>query len=68
MTTKKFNIDGMSCNHCVLGIKKALEVFNPADLKVEIGKAMVTFDEAEVNEQDLINAIEDEGYKVKSHE
>lgn len=68
MTTKEFKIEGMSCNHCVMGVTKALQVFNPADLKVEIGKAVVTFDEATVTEKDLATAIEEEGYKVHSRE
>ena len=64
MTTKEFKIEGMSCNHCVIGVTKALQEFNPADLKVEIGKAVVTFDEKNINENDLTKAIEEDGYKV----
>lgn len=64
MTTKEFKIEGMSCNHCVIGVTKALQAFNPADLKVEIGKAVVTFDESQTNEKDLAAAIQEEGYKV----
>jgi len=64
MTTKEFKIEGMSCNHCVIGVTKALQVFNPADLKVEIGKAVVTFDENKTSEKEMANAIEEEGYKV----
>ena len=64
MTTKEFNIEGMSCNHCVIGVTKALQEFKPTDLKVEIGKAVITFDETNVNENDLAKAIEEDGYKV----
>ena len=64
MTTKEFKIEGMSCNHCVIGVKNALKEFNLAELNVEIGKAVVTYDEANTNESDLANAIEEEGYKV----
>ena len=55
MTTKEFKIEGMSCNHCVMGVTKALQVFNPADLKVEIGKAVVTFDEATRFRKNILN-------------
>ena len=64
MTTKEFQIDGMTCGHCVMGVTKALKEFSPDDLKVQIGKAEVTFDETKINENELVTAIEDEGYKV----
>ena len=64
MTTKEFQIEGMNCGHCVMGVTKALKGFNPIDLKVEIGKAEITFDESKIDENDLVSAIEEEGYKV----
>ena len=66
MTTKEFKIEGMSCNHCVMAVKNALKEFDPSELNVEIGKAVVTFDEKEVTEKELTAAIEEEGYKVRS--
>lgn len=64
MTTKEFKIDGMSCNHCVMAVKNALNEFNPSELNVEIGKAVVSFDENKTTEKELAAAIEEEGYKV----
>ncbi len=64
MTTKEFQIDGMTCGHCVMGVTKALKEFNLADVKVQIGKAEVTYDETKTDENDLVTAIEEEGYKV----
>lgn len=64
MITKEFKIEGMSCGHCVMSVTNALKEFNPADVKVEIGKASVTFDEKGTTENELIKAIEAEGYKV----
>ena len=64
MTTKEFKIDGMSCNHCVMAVKNALKELNPSELNVEIGKAVVSYDEGKTTEKELIAAIEEEGYKV----
>jgi copper chaperone CopZ len=64
MATKEFKIDGMSCNHCVMAVKNALKEFNPTELNVEIGKAVVSFDDNKTNEKELAAAIEEEGYKV----
>ena len=63
---KIFNIDGMSCNHCVLSVEKALIKLKPNHLKVEIGSAEVEFDENKITEQEIIDSIESEGYKVQN--
>lgn len=66
MTSKKIQISGMSCHHCVMAINKELEKLQLADKKVEIGSAEVTFDESKVSEKEIISAIEEAGYKVKA--
>ena len=64
MTTKEFKIEGMSCNHCVMAVKNALKEFNPSELNVEIGKAVISYNENKNSEKELAAAIEEEGYKV----
>jgi copper chaperone len=64
MTTKELQIEGMTCGHCVMVVTKALKELNLADVKVKIGKAEVTYDETRTDENDLVSAIEEEGYKV----
>ncbi len=60
------NIDGMSCQHCVGRVKKAIEgLAGISDLSVEVGKATVTFDEAKIQQADIENAIAKVGYKIK---
>ncbi len=57
-------ISGMSCNHCVMGVKKALSaVPGLENLDVKIGEARFegNADIAKVKE-----AIEEEGYEVVS--
>lgn len=66
MTTKKFNISGMSCHHCVMAVNKELEKLQISEKKVEIGSAEITFDETKVAEKDIVSAIEEAGYKVEN--
>ncbi len=64
MVTREFKIEGMSCNHCVMAVEKELSKLELTDKKVEIGKAVLTYDETKVNEQKVAQAIEEAGYKV----
>ncbi|GIK61201.1 MAG: heavy-metal-associated domain-containing protein [Ignavibacteriota bacterium] len=61
---KIFKIEGMSCHHCVMAVQKNLEKLNLEKIKVQIGSADVEFDEQKINENQIIKAIEDAGYKV----
>ncbi len=67
MTKKELKIEGMSCGHCVMAVKKELSKLQ--DVKVEdvqIGGAKVQYDENKVSEKDLENAVEEAGYKITS--
>lgn len=57
-------IDGMNCHHCVKAVEKALSVYNLENLKVEIGRVSFS-NNNNVDINKVIEAIEDEGYKVK---
>lgn len=60
------NIEGMSCQHCVMRAKKAIEgLAGIASLTVEVGNAKVTFDETKIQQRDIENAIVKAGYKIK---
>ena len=61
---KEYKIDGMSCNHCVMAVQKTLSEINLIQFEVRIGSAKVEFNEIEINEEAIIRAIEDAGYKV----
>jgi copper chaperone CopZ len=64
MTTQEFKIEGMSCGHCVMAVKKELSKLNLESADVEIGSAKVNFDETKVNSSAIENAITEAGYKV----
>jgi len=61
---KEYKIEGMSCGHCVMAVKKELAKLNLAETEVEIGSAKVTFNETEVNSSEIENAISKAGYRV----
>ena len=66
MSAKTIEIDGMSCQHCVMAVKKGLEALDGvSEADVEIGKASVTYDESKVQDSDLNDAIVQTGFKIK---
>ena len=67
MKTQELIIEGMSCGHCVMHVKKELGKVNGLTIEsVEIGKARVQIDEKAVSADRLAKAIEDAGYKLIS--
>ena len=59
-------IEGMSCQHCVMSVKKALEsISGVSSVDVTIGNAKVTFDASKTNRDDITKAVVNAGYKVK---
>jgi copper ion binding protein len=65
MEEATIKIEGMSCQHCVMRVKKAFETLpGIAELDVQIGTANVKYDESMVKQEDLEAAIEAAGYEV----
>lgn len=64
MTT--INISGMSCNHCVMAVTRALEeVDGIVDIKVDFAKGEATFNEVIPVDMDTVKEkIKDAGYEV----
>ncbi len=67
MASADIKIEGMSCQHCVMAVKKAVDALEGVSSSdVEIGKVGVQFDEAKVSQADIEAAIVNAGYKVVS--
>jgi len=64
MTTVK--IKGMSCNHCVMAVTKALmEIDGVKGVEVDLTKGEATFDEATPVDMDMVRAqIKKAGYDI----
>ena len=63
MTEKRIAIQGMSCNHCVMAVKK--ELMKLPDLQVrevQIGSVSVAYDESKVTPTQILTAITEAGY------
>ena len=63
MSRMNLKIDGMSCGHCVISVRKALEgVQGVAVQNVEVGAATVEYDPGETTPENIIQAIREAGY------
>ena len=69
MTEQTIRIKGMTCNHCVMSVRRALAALDAVDVEdVQIGKAVVRFDGSDEKQQQIDTAIENAGYSVSAHE
>lgn len=59
-----FQVQGMSCGHCVQAVTQAVKNIDPqADVKVELASGRVEVQSAQ-DRDTLVRAITDEGYTV----
>lgn len=65
MTTTTLTIEGMTCQHCIRSIERALAKIDGVTVDaVEIGSATITYDEAIVNTERFAEALENAGYAL----
>jgi len=65
MTDWTLTIEGMSCQHCVMRVKKAIDALQGvAKSDVAIGRAVVSVDGSKVKKEDIIESIEKAGYRI----
>ncbi|UOQ45759.1 copper chaperone CopZ [Halobacillus salinarum] len=66
---KTLNVQGMTCGHCESAVKGALNELNgvqAVEVHLDSGKVDVTYSEEKVNQDDMKEAIEEQGYDVVS--
>ena len=67
MVKKELLIDGMSCQHCVMHVKKGLERVSGIKVHdVQIGRAKIEYDDSTVTEKILADAVQEAGYTLTS--
>ena len=66
MTELSYKINGMSCGHCVMAVKKELSKLNLESVEVAIGSAKVKFDESKVEATAVEKAIIEAGFSIKT--
>lgn len=63
MSRVTIEIDGMSCQHCVNAVSKALSTVPGAKVEgVSIGSADVSYDDSKADIEALLDAVADAGY------
>jgi len=65
---KIINVDGITCEHCVDTIKEAVEILDGVlrvDVDIAQKQVVVEFDEKMAKPEDLIDKIEEVGFKVR---
>ena len=65
MSETVIKIEGMSCQHCVMRVKKALDgIAGITEANVTVGSASIKYDESKVKMEDIYSAVGKAGYKV----
>ena len=68
MKTTRLNVTGMTCSHCVSAVEKALRNqpgVRDASVDLDRGAAEVQYDETSVAPEQLVAAVEEEGYAAQ---
>ena len=66
ITQKIIKVEGMSCGHCVMRVKKAIEGVQgvkKVDVSLESKQAVVEFDEGKTDMEKIKAAVRDTGYE-----
>jgi copper chaperone len=61
---EQFKIEGMSCQHCVMAVKKEFNKLEAKDYKVEIGLVEIDLEKNNLTREQIKQAIEKAGYIV----
>jgi copper chaperone len=67
MERVSLRIEGMSCGHCVAGVRRALEAVDGVRAeRVEVGSASVAYDPKQTDTARIMRAVAEAGYAVRS--
>lgn len=58
----EIKIEGMSCQHCVMAVRKEIMKLPVEKVEVKIGEAIVEFDESKVTIDKIKQSIVEAGY------
>jgi len=66
MVSKILLIDGMSCQHCVMELKKQLSKLDIKIKDIQIGSAEIDYDENKISNAQLEEAVQEAGFSIKN--
>jgi copper chaperone len=65
MAEISLKIDGMSCQHCVASVKKAVDgVEGVSSSDITVGAATVVYDEVKTSKDSIVKVVQNAGYSV----
>ncbi|MCG6550881.1 MAG: cation transporter [Candidatus Magnetominusculus sp. LBB02] len=65
MSEIKLAISGMSCQHCVGRVKKAIDAVSGVEMStVEVGSAVVKINDSKTTQKTVEEAVAAAGYKI----
>ena len=65
MQQEHISIRGMSCEHCVMSVRKALSKLDGVIVdSVQVGSADIRYDEEKIERNVIARAVEEAGYEV----
>jgi copper chaperone len=65
MKRVRFEVNGMTCGHCVSAVKKAASSVDGVTVEsVEIGTVLISLDDTQATVGDVVDAIGDAGYEA----
>ena len=65
MAEINIKIDGMSCQHCVMSVEKAVDAVEGINSsEVSVGSAKISYDDIKTDRDAFVKAVQDAGYKV----
>ena len=67
MQTKLLEIEGMSCQHCVMELKIQLSKLNLIVKDVQIGLAEIEYDSKVVSNSQIQEAVSEAGFVLKTN-
>ncbi|UCD35520.1 MAG: heavy-metal-associated domain-containing protein [Nitrospiraceae bacterium] len=65
MAEVTLKIEGMSCQHCVMSVKKAVDaVDGVTSSEVAVGSATIVFNDEKASRDAIVRAVQKAGYTV----
>ena len=64
MKIENLTIEGMSCNHCVMALKKELAQSKITVLEAAVGSARIEYDEHVIPSEKIADVVAEAGYKL----
>lgn len=66
MRERELIIRGMSCGHCVMAVRNELEKVDGLTVeRVEIGRAVIRYDDSKIDDRKLAEVIDEAGYELE---